>query len=480
MDKQYEGVEVATDSQNTESINEIDNIDVEWTPEEEKALVRKLDRTIMPLLILGFFALQLDRGNIGNALTDFFFRDVGINQAQFNVGQQLLSLGIVLLEIPSNIILYRVGPSLWIGCQIVAWGFVATFQAFQKGLASFLVTRLLLGLCEAGFIPAGFYTITRWYKNDEISKRFSWYFIGNMTASGCSGLLAYAILHMRGVAGLAGWQWMFLIEGMFTVVVGVLFLSLFPQNTANPVSLLGVRLFNEREAKILTKRILLNDPSKRDVKVHISRQEMKNVFTNWKLLPHIILTIACIAPAGTMGSYAPTLVSSFGYERLKSNALVSIGYWILMLVNIAWGTIADKIRLRGPMVTFGLVIFWCFTLGNRLLVHSSDGKRRLAILICALSFAQNWHPVNSSWVALNAGTPGERSISMAIMIMSANTGGIIGSQIFQAKDGPLYPVGWSVILGLVTLGVICSFLANLQYFIMNGRKFTRKGLKYFP
>ncbi|KAH7008519.1 major facilitator superfamily domain-containing protein [Ilyonectria destructans] len=480
MDKQFEVVEAVSDSPNGGSISEIDNIDVEWTPEEEKSLVRKLDRTVMPLLILGFFALQLDRGNIGNALTDYFFRDVGITQAQFNVGQQLLSLGIVLLEIPSNIILYRVGPSLWIGCQIVAWGFVATFQAFQKGLASFLITRLLLGLCEAGFIPAGLYTITRWYKNEETSKRFSWYFIGNMTASGCSGLLAYGILHMRGVAGLAGWQWMFLIEGMFTVVVGILFLSLFPQSTANPVSLLGLRIFTEREAKILTKRIMINDPSKINVKVNISRQELKNVFTNWKLIPHIVLTISCIAPAGTMGSYAPTLVSSFGYERLKSNALVSIGYWILLVVNIVWGTVADKIRLRGPMVSFGLVIFWCFTLGNRLLINSPDGKRRLAVLICGLSFAQNWHPVNSSWVALNSGSPGERSLTMAIMIMSANTGGIIGSQLFQAKDGPLYPVGWSVILGLVTLGVICSFLANLQYFALNGRKFTRKGLKYFP
>lgn len=89
-------------------------------------------------------------------------------------------------------------------------------------------------------------------------------------------------------------------------------------------------------------------------------------------------------------------------------------------------------------------------------------------------------PVNSSWVALNSGSPGERSLTMAIMIMSANTGGIIGSQLFQVEDGPLYPIGWSVILGLVTLGVICSFLANLQYFVLNGRKFTRKGLKYFP
>jgi predicted MFS family arabinose efflux permease len=145
---------------------------------------------------------------------------------------------------------------------------------------------------------------------------------------------------MRGVAGLGGWQWMFIIEGIFSVLVGLVFLALFPKNTANPVSLLGIRLFTEKESRILTKRVLRDDPSKISAKPSISRQEMRNVFTNWKLLPHIILTIAGIAPAQTMGSYAPTLVASFGYERLKSNALVSIGSWLLIVINLTWGTIS--------------------------------------------------------------------------------------------------------------------------------------------
>lgn len=152
----------------------------------------------------------------GNALTDFFLQEVGITQYQFNVGQQLLSAGIVLLEIPSNIILYRVGPTLWLGGQILAWGLVATFQAFQKGLGPYLATRLLLGygwtplclfeprlsnaladsgdsLCESGFIPAGLYTITRWYKREETSRRFSLYFLGCYLAVGSSSLIAYGM-----------------------------------------------------------------------------------------------------------------------------------------------------------------------------------------------------------------------------------------------------------------------------------------------
>jgi sugar phosphate permease len=236
--------------------------EITWTEAEEKALVRRIDLLVMPLLILGFFALQLDRGNIGNALTDYFLQDVGITQFQFNIGQQLLSAGIVLLELPSNLVLYRVGPAAWIGGQIVAWGLVAAFQAFQKGLGPYLATRLLLGLCEAGFIPAGLFTITRWYKRDETSTRFSAYFIGNMLAGACSGLIAYGILHMRGIGGLAGWQWLFLLEGLFTILIGVLFITLFPRSSSNPVSLLKFRYFSEREAQILQQRVLRDDPTK--------------------------------------------------------------------------------------------------------------------------------------------------------------------------------------------------------------------------
>ena len=140
--------------------------------------------------------------------------DVGITQGQFNVGQQLLSLGIVLWEIPSNMILYRIGPSIWLSIQIFAWGLVATFQAFQHGLGPYLATRFLLGTCEAGFIPGGFYTITRWYKRDESSKRFSIFFLGNMLVQALGGDIAYGILHMRGVAGLGGWQWLFIVRSV--------------------------------------------------------------------------------------------------------------------------------------------------------------------------------------------------------------------------------------------------------------------------
>ncbi|KAF4973355.1 hypothetical protein FSARC_333 [Fusarium sarcochroum] len=451
---------------------------IEWTEEEEKKLVRKVDFLLMPLLILGFFALQLDRGNIGNALTDNFFQDVGITQNQFNVGQQLLSLGIILLEIPSNLVLYRVGPTLWIGGQIIAWGFVATFQAFQKGLGPFMATRLLLGLCEAGFIPAALFTMTRWYKRNEISRRYSWFFIGNMTAAAMTGIIAYGILHMRGVAGLAGWQWLFIIEGIFTILVGIAFLLTFPDQVIKPVSILKVRYFTERESQILYQRVLRDDPSKAQVGQHVTMKEIKSALTNWRLLPHIGFTICGLAPASAFGSYAPSLVVSFGFERLQSNALVSIGFWSLLVTNLLWGYASDKMGVRGPLVVLGFILGLGFNIGNRILVESTNSNLKFAMLTLSLAFAWPWHAVNGSWLSLNAKSPGERSITLAIHIMAANCSGIVGKQLFRSEDAPHYPQGFTIIVGLTAAGVVLSSIANLQYYFSNGRKLTRTGLKY--
>ncbi|KJR89056.1 transporter [Sporothrix schenckii 1099-18] len=461
-------VGVSTDVSNSDGYQS--DVERDWSDAEEKKLVRKLDFIVLALLTLAFFALQIDRGNIGNALTDNFLKDVGITQYQFNVGQQLLSLGIVLLEIPSNIVLYKLGPTIWIGGQIIAWGLVATFQAFQHGLGPYLATRLLLGLCEAGFIPAGLYTITRWYKRDETSKRFSVFFLGNMLAGACTGLVAYGILHMRGVRGLAGWQWLFLIEGMITVAIGILFITFFPKSPSNPVSILGIRYFNEREVHILSRRVLLDDPSKIHTHTHISKQEIKNALTNWRLIPHVILTISALSPASTMMSYAPTLVASFGYPKLKANAMTSIGAWMLLITNVSWGFISDRYGRRGLMVFLGMLIYWGFQLGNRLAIHSANSHLRFGLLVTSVAFGSNWHPVNGSWMASNAKSAGERSITLAIFIMSANTSGIVGSQLLQAKDSPLYKTGWTVMLALVSVGLVMSVIANVQYYLLNKKK----------
>ena len=254
-------------------------IERDWTVEEERKAKRKLDFIIMPLLTLGFFCLQLDRGNMANAITDNFMEDLGIDQNQFNVGQQMLSLGIVLFEIPSNMVLYRVGPGKWLTLQLFLFGTVSTFQAWQTNYASFIVTRLLLGVTESGFIPGGLWTLSTWYTRKETAKRVMVFYFGNQFGQASAKLLAYGILHMRGVGGKAGWFWLFVLMGGFTCASGVVLGLFLPDSFKKPRStfLPNVRIFTERELHILNNRIMLDDPMKGQKKKRIGLAAFKKL-----------------------------------------------------------------------------------------------------------------------------------------------------------------------------------------------------------
>lgn len=199
--------------------------------------------------------------------------DVGINQNQFNVGQQMLSLGIVLFEIPSNMILYRVGPGKWLTLQLFLFGTVSTFQAFQTNYSSFIATRFLLGMTESGFIPGGLWTLSTWYTRRETAKRIMFFYFGNQFGQASSKLLAYGILHMRGVGGRAGWFWLFAIMGAFTIGCGFVLGCLLPDSFRNPRSTFIPKFsfFTERELHILQTRVLLDDPMKGKKKKRIGR-----------------------------------------------------------------------------------------------------------------------------------------------------------------------------------------------------------------
>jgi MFS family permease len=278
-------------------------------------------------------------------LTDNFLKDVGINQAQFNVGQQLLSLGIVLFEIPSNMALYRFGPAKWITLQLFLFGTVATFQAFQKGYGAYLATRLLLGITESGFIPGGLWTLSTWYTRQETAKRVMLFYGGNMMGLASSKLIAYGLLHMRGIGGKSGWFYVFAIMGAFTVASGFVLGFFLPDSFHNPHSafLPKRQLFTARELHILQNRVLLDDPSKGKKKKHIDRGAFKRAFTNWRLYIHLLITLCNNGPQRGFDTYSPSIVNSFGFPALKSNAMASVGFFLQIPFAYAFAYVSDHL-----------------------------------------------------------------------------------------------------------------------------------------
>ncbi|KAF1810850.1 MFS general substrate transporter [Eremomyces bilateralis CBS 781.70] len=438
-------------------------VHVDWTKEEEGRAKRKLDCIIMPLLTLGFFCLQLDRGNIANAITDNFMKDIGVTQNQFNVGQQMLSLGIVLFEIPSNMILYRVGPGKWLTLQLFLFGTVSTFQAFQRSYGSFIATRFILGMTESGFIPGGLWTLSTWYTRKETAKRIMIFYFGNQLGQASAKLLAYAILHMRGVGGRPGWFWLFVLMGGFTIFSGFILGFLLPDSFKNPSSTFIPRysLFTKRELHILRTRVQLDDPMKGKKKKTIGLSAFKKAFTHWRMWVHLFITLCNNGPQRAFDTYAPSLVSGFGFPALTSNAMASVGLFVQVPVSFAFSYISDHFNRRGETVMLG---FGCHLLGyvfNRIFTefNNRQGVKYFGVVWTQI-FGTFSHPLNITWMSLTCTDSEERALAMAMVIMGANIAGIYGAQIFRSEDKPKYRRGFSINIGVLSAGLT---LAAIRY-----------------
>ncbi|PQK10467.1 hypothetical protein BB8028_0002g07890 [Beauveria bassiana] len=431
---------------------------VDWSPEEEKRAKRKLDLIIMPILTLGFFCLQLDRGNMANAITDNFMKDVRINQDQFNVGQQMLSLGIVLTEIPANMILYRVGPGKWLTLQLFLFGIVSTFQAFQRGYGAFVATRFLLGITESGFIPGGLWTLSTWYTRTETAKRVMIFYFGNQIGQASAKLLAFGILHMRGVGGQPGWFWLFALMGAFTVFCGLIFGFCLPDSFRNPHSTFLPRYswFTEREIHILQTRVLIDDPMKGQKKKKIPLGAFKRAFLDWRIWIHFLITLCNNGPQRAFDTYAPSIVTSFGFTGLSSNALAAVGLFLQVPVSFTFSWFSDKFNRRGETVMIGLFGHLLGYILNRAFTQVNSRGVRYFGVIWTQMFGTFSHPLNIAWLSLTCHDSEQRALAMAGVIMNANIAGIYGAQIFRSDDKPLYRRGFSVAIAILSFGFVLS------------------------
>lgn len=151
-----------------------------------------------------FFALQLDRGNIAGALSDNMLDDLGLNTNDYNTGQTIFFVSFAAAEIPSQLISKKIGPDKWIPIQMISWSLVAAFQAFLSGRASFFACRALLAIFEGGFIPDIVLYMSYFFTSKELPRRLSYFWTAYQFTSVIAAFLAFGILRLRGVNGMAG------------------------------------------------------------------------------------------------------------------------------------------------------------------------------------------------------------------------------------------------------------------------------------
>jgi MFS transporter, ACS family, tartrate transporter len=231
----------------------------------ERRVFAKIGWRLMPILTFSYILNYLDRTNVSFAALTMN-QAIGLTATQFGLGAGIFFAGYCLLEVPSNLVLYRVGARVWISRIMITWGLVSAATSLAVGPVSFYFLRALLGAAEAGFFPGVAFYLATWFPAEYRTRITAWFMVAIPISAVIGGPVSGLLLRMDGVAGLAGWQWLFIIEGLPAAVVGLSLLWLMsdtPENTAwlteEEKRIVRNRLQAEhrpREVKKLSKAIL--------------------------------------------------------------------------------------------------------------------------------------------------------------------------------------------------------------------------------
>ncbi|KAH8898179.1 MFS general substrate transporter [Thozetella sp. PMI_491] len=445
----------------------------EWSAADEAKARQKVDSSVLPLLFLGLLVFQLDRMNLASALTNGFAADIKVAQDTINLGNQLMFMGIVIWEIPCNMALQRVGPRKWIAAQVFVFGLIATLQVFLKDRTGFLVSRLFLGFAEAGYIPGAIYTLSTWYKKRELAKRVAILFFGMFGGNALSPVLASGILKLDHVRGLRGWQWLFLIEGLFTVSVSAVLLFFLPGSPDVPRPLLspGLVRISAPQQEILQRRLEKDDSEQRfgAQGLRIPPSVVWRTVAHYRRWPHYVSTFAVFSTWSPLTTYTPSIIVSMGFDQIAANALAAVGASLALVVVFIFAYLSDKTNRRGGTVIAAQTCYLITLIMAHELQPHADKWSRWGLWTAVNAFAVGYHPVHNSWVQLNCRDPRERSIGIAMWVMSAISGLMVGTQYFQGGDAPLYSNGLRTQAIMVSVGIAFAALQIVVYIVHNRR-----------
>ncbi|KAF1817455.1 putative pantothenate transporter [Eremomyces bilateralis CBS 781.70] len=444
--------------------------DATWTEEEEKKIVKKLDWHVCLWACIMFFSLQIDRGNINQAVSGTFLKDLRLNTNDFNLGNTVFLVSFLLAELPSQLISKKLGPDRWIPMQMVLWSIVAMSQAALRGRSEFLATRALLGVLEGGFIPDLVLWLSYFYTSRELPMRLSFFWTALSVTGIFASLLAFGIFHLEGHHGLAGWRWIFLIEGTLTLIIGIVSFFFMPASAVQTKSWFRPKgWFTDRELTIVVNRVLRDDPSKGDMhnRQAITPSRLWAGLKDYDLWPLYMLGAICFVPQAPPAYYLTQILRNLGFSTFQTNLLTipSSVFHMITLISLTW--LSEKINQRGLVAMLQGV--WTLPCIIALRVWPGLMKEQwptYALLTVLLSYPY-CHAINVGWISKNSNNVGSRSISAALYNMMAQVGGIISANIYRDNDKPLYKRGNQVLIGINILSIALFLYAKIYYVVKN-------------
>ncbi|KAJ3034586.1 hypothetical protein HDV00_004858 [Rhizophlyctis rosea] len=446
---------------------------LQWEPEEERKLIRKIDNRIMAFVCLMFFALQLDRGNIGQALADNFLADNGFSTNDYNYGQTINLLCFLAAELPSQVVSKRLGPDRWIPIQMVLWSIVATSQGFINSRATFFITRGLLGFMEGGFIPDVVLYLTYFYKNKELPVRLSWFWAACSFTGVVSAFLAFGLLRLRGVGGWEGWRWLFALEGGLTALIGIVSYFYLPPSPTQTASRFRGKdgWFTKREEYLMVTRILRDDPSKGDMhnRQGLTPRKMWRTLQDYDLWPIYLIGLTCWLPFAPPQQYLTLTIRALNFDTYSTTLLTVPSTILFILQLLFWTRMSEKFNEKTGFLMFCQA--WGITLLAILITLPPTASVWARWTVLTLLTAYPYmHAVVVAWTSRNAGSVRTRTVASALYNMACQGGGIIAANIYRDDDKPYYPRGNRILIGIAVLNFVLFGLMRIYYIRRNAYK----------
>ncbi|KAF8269706.1 MFS general substrate transporter [Lactarius quietus] len=432
------------------------NAQLDISEVDERKLVRKIDLRLIPWLSLLYLLSFLDRTSIGNAKLYGMEKSLHLTDKQYLFALTIFFFSYALFEVPSNIFLKRLRPSRWLSGLMLLWGTMMTVQGLVHNYRGLLAMRWMLGMTEAGLFPGVTYYLSCWYKRSEFGIRLAIFFSAVSVSGAFGGLLAAAISDMDGVGGKPGWAWIFILEGLTTVVAGVasfFIIQDFPDTA---------RFLSEAERAMVIRR-LQDDGQFSAGGEKFKLQNIISSLKDRKTWLGIGMNIGCAMPIYSFSLFLPSIIHELGYKATPANLLTVPVYTFACMATCLVGFAADRLQRRG---VFNIFLSCLGGLGYIVLKVSKNPTLSYVAVYFAASGIYPLSPNTIAWVTNNVEGSYKRSVSLAMVISFGNINGAVSSNVYRASDTPWYHFGH----GFVLLYIGINFVSSIAYYMFLRRE----------
>jgi MFS family permease len=421
--------------------------------ELEQATMRRVAWRLLPFLIVCYLIAIIDRGNIGMASLQMN-HDLGLTPAVFGLASSLFFVSYFLVEVPSNLALQRFGARVWIARIMITWGLVSAGTAFVEGANSLYIMRFLLGAAEAGFFPGVLLYLTYWLPSAYRARMVAIFMVAIPGANFLGSPLSGYLLTLDGMFGMRGWHWLFILEGIPAVLLGIACLFVL---TDRPDQ---AKWLADDQREWLVNRLAQERAQKTQIG-HISL---------WQLLKHkdiwamVLIYTGASAAGSTMSVWAPQLLKTFHLDSLQIGLINAIPYGLASLFMILWGRSSDR---RNERRWHTAATLFLIAAGLLLALVTSSLVATVVllsmVLIGAYSMKGPFWALASSWMSSSTAAAG-----LAVIGAWAN---LFGGGLMVNVYGAIHGATGSYALALIPLALL-NLAAGTMVLVL-GRKHQR-------